>query len=230
MSDSEYSDSSSDSSSEDEFPIENKLVKPFKISKNITLDDDLEEIDDIDNDIEYDIQKGGEDDEDDSDDDLDELDESAPKKQIELSANDNYYETDEDDDDDETDENYLQKFDTEIKKNYINEFHPECLSHNYDEISKLTTVIRNSDNIVVDPFHKTVPYLTKFEKARILGQRSTQIENGAKPFINIPENIIDSYVIAELELREKKIPVIIERPIPGGAFEYWKLADLEILI
>ena len=63
----------------------------------------------------------------------------------------------------------------------------------------------------------------------MLGQRAKQIETGSKPFVKVPENIIDSYVIAELELREKKIPFIIKRPIPGGAFEYWNLKDLEII-
>ena len=134
-----------------------------------------------------------------------------------------------DDDDDEYEEHYLQKFDNEIIKNYVTEFHPECLNHNYDEISHLSIVIRNSNGIIIDSLHKTIPYLTKYEKARILGQRSKQIENGAKPLVKVPENIIESYIIAELELKEKKIPFIIRRPIPGGGCEYWKLKDLEIL-
>ena len=134
---------------------------------------------------------------------------------------------DDEDDDDENEENYLQKFDYEINKNYITEFHPECLNHNNDEVSKLAKVVRDEFNIIIDPLHKTQPYLTKYEKARVLGQRAKQIETGAKPLVKIPENIIDSYVIAELELREKKIPFIIKRPIPGGAFEYWHLRDLE---
>jgi DNA-directed RNA polymerase I, II, and III subunit RPABC2 len=109
----------------------------------------------------------------------------------------------------------------------VNEFHPECLNHNYEEIEKLSLIIRNSDGIIVDPLHKTIPYLTKYEKARILGQRAKQIETGAKPLVKVPENIVDSYIIAELELKEKKIPFIIRRPIPGGACEYWHLKDLE---
>jgi DNA-directed RNA polymerase I, II, and III subunit RPABC2 len=136
---------------------------------------------------------------------------------------------DDEDDDDEYDENYLQKFDNEIIKNYVNEFHPECLNHNYDEISHLSVVTKNSNGIIIDPLHKTIPYLTKYEKARILGQRSKQIENGAKPLVKVPENIVEAYIIAELELKEKKIPFIIRRPIPGGGCEYWKLKDLEII-
>ena len=146
-----------------------------------------------------------------------------PKKNLPLILQED------DDEEDDYDENYLQKFDSEITKNYITEFHPECLNHNYEEISKLSTVIRNSDNIIIDPLHRNIPFLTKYEKARILGQRAKQIETGSNPFVKIPENIVDSYIIAELELREKKIPFIIKRPIPSGGFEYWHLKDLEII-
>ena len=134
-----------------------------------------------------------------------------------------------DDEDEDYDDSYLQKFDSEVTKNYINDFHPECLIQNYDEITKLTTVVRDSNNIIVDPLHRTIPFLTKYEKARILGQRAKQIETGAKPFISVPENVIDGYVIAELELQQKRIPFIIRRPIPGGAFEYWNIRDLEMI-
>jgi DNA-directed RNA polymerase subunit K/omega len=135
-----------------------------------------------------------------------------------------------DDEDEDYDDSYLQKFDSEVTKNYINDFHPECLIQNYDEITKLTTVVRDSNNIIVDPLHRTIPFLTKYEKARVIGQRAKQIETGAKPFISVPENVIDGYVIAELELQQKRIPFVIRRPIPGGAFEYWNIRDLEMIL
>jgi DNA-directed RNA polymerase I, II, and III subunit RPABC2 len=134
-----------------------------------------------------------------------------------------------DDEDEDYDDSYLQKFDSEVTKNYINDFHPECFIQNYDEVSKLTNVVRDSFNIIIDPLHRTIPFLTKYEKARVLGQRAKQIEMGAKPFISVPENVIDGYVIAELELQQKRIPFIIRRPIPGGAFEYWNIRDLEVI-
>jgi DNA-directed RNA polymerase I, II, and III subunit RPABC2 len=62
-----------------------------------------------------------------------------------------------------------------------------------------------------------------------LGLRAKQLNNGAKPFVTINIQIIDGYLIALKELEEKKIPVIIRRPIPNGASEYWHLKDLEIL-
>ena len=136
---------------------------------------------------------------------------------------------DSDDEEDEGDENYLQKFDQEIKRDYVSHHHPECIIHNYEEVKILSEVVRDSHNIIIDPFHKTIPFLTKYEKARILGQRAKQIEAGSKPFVKVPENIIDGYIIAELELREKRIPFILRRPLPSGGCEYWNLRDLEII-
>ena len=134
------------------------------------------------------------------------------------------------DDDDETDEHYLQKFDIDINKNYLIDVHPECLHHNYDEIATLSVIIRDSNNIIIDPLHKTIPFLTKYERARILGQRAKQINMGAQAFIKIPDNVIDGIIIAELELKQKKIPFIIKRPLPNGACEYWNVNDLENIL
>ena len=137
---------------------------------------------------------------------------------------------DSDNDDEETDEHYLQKFDIDINKNYLTDVHPECLHHNYDEIETLTVIIRDSNNIIIDPLHKTNPFLTKYERARILGQRAKQINMGAQSFIKIPDNVIDGIIIAELELKQKKIPFIIKRPLPNGACEYWNVNDLENIL
>jgi len=136
---------------------------------------------------------------------------------------------DNDDDEDEDDEGYLQKFDKEINNNYILNIHPECKIHNYDEITALSRVVYNSDGIISDPLHRTIPILTKYERARVLGQRAKQINSGSKPFVKIPENIIDGYLIAEIELSQKRIPFIIRRPFPGGGSEYWNLKDLELI-
>jgi DNA-directed RNA polymerase I, II, and III subunit RPABC2 len=131
------------------------------------------------------------------------------------------------DDEDEDGELYLKKFDREINENYIVNNHPECALQNYDEILAMTNVVRDSNNIIIDELHRTNPFLTKYERARILGQRAKQIETGATPFVKVPENIIDSYLIAEMELQQGRIPFIIRRPMPNGGSEYWKIRDLE---
>lgn len=138
-------------------------------------------------------------------------------------------EDDDDDDDDESNNLYLQKFNSEINKNYIVDYHPESCLNNYEEISVLTRVVRDKNNNIIDDLHKTIPFLTKYERTRILGQRAKQINSGAKAFVKVPENVIDGYLIAELELAQKRIPFIIRRPTPGGGCEYWNVRDLEIV-
>lgn len=73
---------------------------------------------------------------------------------------------------------------------------------------------------------KTIPLLTKFEKARIMGVRLQQLANGAKPRINI-DNLKSMNEIVEKELFYRKIPFIIRRTLPNGKFEDWKLEEFE---
>lgn len=255
----DYSNSDESDSDDDFTGVvtNNKQTKPIKISYDDDDDSDDEQHGGKDSDLEEgEIKEGDDEDaedevEDDDDESIDEgvnkdsddeeedeeeqpLEKKAaksvkskattkPKKVINLPVDSD------EDDDDELDENYLQKFDSEVTKNYIREFHPECFVNNYEEISHLTKVVRNKDNIIIDPLHKTIPFLTKYERARVLGQRAKQIEAGSKPLVRVPENVVDSNIIAELELQQKRIPFIIRRPIPNGGCEYWNLRDLEMV-
>jgi DNA-directed RNA polymerase I, II, and III subunit RPABC2 len=130
---------------------------------------------------------------------------------------------------DSDDEDYLQKFDENVRQNYIENNHPECLIDNLHLVESLSKLTRNNDGIIIDEYHKTVPFLTKYEKTRVIGQRIQQLNNGAKVYINVSHDIIDNNIIAEMELKEKKIPFIIRRPLPDNTFEYWKLQDLELI-
>jgi DNA-directed RNA polymerase I, II, and III subunit RPABC2 len=140
------------------------------------------------------------------------------------------------DDDDESEDddniNYLQKINNDVNRNYIIETHPECEIHNQTEIQMLSSIVRNDKNIIIDDLHRTLPFLTKFEKARILGQRAKQINSGSKPFIKaeLYNDLMDGYKIAEIELRQKLIPFIIRRPLTNGSSEYWKVSDLENIL
>jgi len=134
---------------------------------------------------------------------------------------------------DNGDEKY-RKINEVFRKNYIIETHPEAQSHTDEEIHALARVVRDKTGAIVDPLHKTLPILTKYEKTRILGIRTKQINGGAEPFITSKINtttdkIVDGYHIALRELEEKKLPFIISRPLPGGGTEYWYLQDLEVL-
>jgi len=143
-----------------------------------------------------------------------------------------------DDDEDDEDENedadkgsseYFQKLKSTVRESYVERYHPESFSHNYDEIQTLARVVRNSAGVIVDDLHRTIPIMTKYEKTRILGQRAKQLNEGAPAFINIDSTVIDGYLIAVKELEQKKTPFIIRRPLPNGGSEYWRIQDLEIL-
>jgi len=138
-------------------------------------------------------------------------------------------ESDSDLDEDEDGTQYLQKLDDSVREQTIANHHPELIIHNYDEVEALTTVVRDERGVIIDPLHRTLPFLSKYERTRILGERAKQINDGAKPFIVSDPSVIDGYLIALKELEERKLPFIIRRPLNNGASEYWKLKDLEFL-
>ena len=76
---------------------------------------------------------------------------------------------------------------------------------------------------------KTTEYLTKYEKARVLGVRAMQIAQGAPVQPDIDSNITDPLLIAEEELRKKKTPLIIRRFLPDGTYEDVAVRHLESL-
>jgi DNA-directed RNA polymerase I, II, and III subunit RPABC2 len=147
-----------------------------------------------------------------------------------INFDDDADEDEEDDEDADRDSSeYFQKLGASVSESYIERYHPESMSHNYDEIQTLSRVVRNSAGVIVDDLHRTIPIMTKYEKTRILGQRAKQLNEGAPAFIKIDSTVIDGYLIAVKELEQKKTPFIIRRPLPNGGSEYWRIQDLEIL-
>jgi DNA-directed RNA polymerase I, II, and III subunit RPABC2 len=80
---------------------------------------------------------------------------------------------------------------------------------------------------IADDDRSSVPFLTKYERARILGTRALQISKNADLLVD-PSGETDPYKIAEMELQERKIPFIIRRYMPDGSYEDWKLGELTI--
>jgi DNA-directed RNA polymerase I, II, and III subunit RPABC2 len=209
-----------------------------------TVDDDVD-IDDDDDDapsdsesiVQNDPTANESDDDFDDDEEMDEEDienkifskqkEDLVEEDLELNP---FREDDFSDDEEEKDEDYLQKIDDTYKENLISSYHPELHNINYDEVEALSKVVRDDDGTIIDPLHRTQPFITKYEKARVIGERAKQINAGSKSFVPVDENVIDGYLIALKEFEEKKLPFIIKRPLPNGGCEYWKLHDLEILI
>ena len=84
--------------------------------------------------------------------------------------------------------------------------------------------IDNVEKKVDDDKRTTTKFLTKYEKARVLGTRALQISMNAEVAINTSET--DPLKIAMEELQQRKIPFIIRRRLPNGWYEDWKLSEL----
>ena len=234
------SDSDVDSDVED-VPIKPKKI--LNVKKTTDEDEGSDEDEDINTDDDEPIDNTFDDDDEDDTDkyvlrtlsDEDETEESKKQKrrQIGLRDEDETFEeseeTFEESDDDDDDENYLQKFSESLKTNVIEKHHPELMVHNHHEVEAMSRVVRDENGNIIDPLHKTMPFITKFEKARLLGERAKQINAGAQPMVKVDDDIIDGYLIALQEFDEKKIPMILCRPLPNGGCEYWKLQDLELI-
>ena len=77
--------------------------------------------------------------------------------------------------------------------------------------------------------YKTKPLLSKYEKTRILSERSQQLANGAPPYLSNPHSYNSIYEVAIEELNQKKIPFIVQRRVSSENIELWKLEDLKII-
>jgi DNA-directed RNA polymerase I, II, and III subunit RPABC2 len=213
---------------EDKEEEEERLIKKAK-AKAAKEDRDEEEEDD---------SMGWQDDDMDDDDDEDEMmygdtaegdEEDEDASQASSSSSTHRDEEEDDDDDHPHGERYLQKLDERVKKDYMQEIHPEAFLHNYEEVMSLSQITRDENYRIIDPLHKTLPFLTKYERTRLLGMRAKQINAGATPLVEVPETMLDGQLIAERELQERKLPFVLRRPLPNGTFEYWRVSDLELL-
>ncbi|RAL08192.1 DNA-directed RNA polymerase core subunit RPO26 [Aspergillus homomorphus CBS 101889] len=71
----------------------------------------------------------------------------------------------------------------------------------------------------------TTPYMTKYERARVLGTRALQISMNAPVLVDL-EGETDPLQIAIKELNQKKIPLIVRRYLPDGWYEDWTCEEL----
>lgn len=112
--------------------------------------------------------------------------------------------------------------------------HPECKVYYAEVISeKLMLLAAPPDSPMranaPDPNHRSQPWITQYERTKILGFRANQLAQGAIPYINPPAHIVNTIDIARIELKERRLPFIISRIMPDGTYEFWRLSDLMIL-
>jgi DNA-directed RNA polymerase I, II, and III subunit RPABC2 len=118
--------------------------------------------------------------------------------------------------------------------NELLKFHPEARIDTIESVSMdliLTNVppsFTNPDG-QIDSKHRSIPFLTQYEKTKVLGFRTNQLSLGARPYIAVPDHVSDLKEISRLELEARRLPFIIKRPMPDGTFEMWRLSDLLIL-
>ncbi len=91
------------------------------------------------------------------------------------------------------------------------------IAHKKSNKSKMS----KTENKIIGP-----PWLTRFEKARILGARATQLAMGAPPLIEVPPNVKDPLEIAKLELEKGVLPLVIKRKLPSGETMYIRASEL----
>jgi DNA-directed RNA polymerase I, II, and III subunit RPABC2 len=127
------------------------------------------------------------------------------------------------DDDEEYDDNNDDDIDdTELLKKENEDEEIECF---YDIEQNEINNIQNNDVPKEDRI--TMPYLTKYERVRVLGTRAKQISLGAKILVkNIDLKTKKPLEIAKIELEQGVIPFKIRRPLPNGKIEEWKISEL----
>lgn len=70
--------------------------------------------------------------------------------------------------------------------------------------------------------------LSKYEKVKIIGLRTEQLQRGSEPLVKWDKEF-DPRLIAIEELKQRKLPFMICRKLPNGSKEYYKLDDMIIL-
>ncbi|KAF3937241.1 hypothetical protein ABW19_dt0209570 [Dactylella cylindrospora] len=76
-------------------------------------------------------------------------------------------------------------------------------------------VMDDSKKKIPNDQRTTTPYMTKYERARLLGTRALQISMNAPVLVDL-EGQTDPLQIALKELNEKKIPLVVRRYLPDG--------------
>lgn len=110
-------------------------------------------------------------------------------------------------------------------------FHPETILDFTEKIMPMIALQQiPPTGEHVDKFHKSQPFLSVYERTKILGFRANQLAQGARSYLKpVPDHITSTLEIAKLELNQRVLPFIIKRPIPDGTFEYWRLSDLMLI-
>lgn len=113
---------------------------------------------------------------------------------------------------------------------HLYKFHPETVIDYAETVLPKIPLLSAPPSIEKpDVGHKSQPFLSTFERTKLIGFRANQLSQGARPYILVPESVTSTLEIAKMELEQRRLPFIIKRPMPDGTFEYWRLSDLMII-
>jgi DNA-directed RNA polymerase subunit K/omega len=202
----------------------NDEIKKISINEKKENSDD-EDLDDIiedekikdEEELNTDDEEENEEDDDDDDEDISEDLNEYNGSDIDEYIDDDYDDDeilkkklsdDEDEEEDEENEKY--------NKNENDLYEPEFIDY---------SLIDEEEKIEIDA-KITRPFLTKYEKVKLLAYRTNQLSKGAKTMIKT-KKLMSSKEIAIIELNEKVIPLLLLRPIPNGKSELWNIRELE---
>lgn len=97
-----------------------------------------------------------------------------------------------------------------------------------DDVSKIREATENMKNYI------TLPWMTKYEFDQLIGLRTMHLSKGAIPLVTLPDGFkiqgnMDLRKVAIDELKQKKLPYMIKRPLPNGRMEYWPVSKLSLV-
>lgn len=161
-------------------------------------------------------------------DDLEDLDYSANSDSDSEQDDEDFSDNEDNDDDEDDDIENIDSYDEYYEnENDDEETQTSKIQIINDEETIMTT---KSENKIIDKSkYISRPILTIYEYTKIISKRTTQILNGAKIMLKIPEDEINNYTaleLSKLELKYKVSPFKIIRTIGAHNIEIWDVNEL----
>ncbi len=107
----------------------------------------------------------------------------------------------------------------------------ECFESTIIPNTEVKTFLSTIDEVTNDisKTRRTLPILSKYEKAKIIGIRAQQISMGSYVYLDDIHGMSNPLDIAKEELRQKRTPLIVRRNVPGrkgASYEDWRIEEL----
>ena len=91
-------------------------------------------------------------------------------------------------------------------------------------------VSKTNESLSKDKISK--PIMTVYEFDKIIGMRTQQLSSGATPFIGGIKNVSSNMELRQValeELKQGRLPFIIERDLPNKKKECYRVRDLDLV-